>query len=90
MTPDMCYRFIIWSYYYHEIVPEKERSYSTCGKFSPKDVKHLDYLKRLLYECFEEASVLGACHQLQKAKEMNETCPFSREELDAMFAHEKK
>ena len=27
MTPDMCMRFLVWSYYYHEVIPQKNHSY---------------------------------------------------------------
>lgn len=27
MTPDICMRFLVWSYYYHEVVPQKGVSY---------------------------------------------------------------
>lgn len=89
MTPDVCMRFLVWSYYYHDVIPEKGVSYGACGKFSEEDVIRLDELKEMLFKCFEENSVHNACKQFQRAKIINEPCPFPQEELDNMFAHEK-
>ena len=88
MTPDVCMRFLIWSYYYHDILPEKDVSYKACGKFSPADCERLDELKSMLFKCFEEQSVMHACHPFQLAKVRREPCPFPQEELDGMFARE--
>lgn len=88
MTPDVCMRFLVWSYYYHNIRPEKNVSYRVCGKFSDADAEHLDGLKDMLFKCFEEDSVNRACDQFQKAKLLNEPCPFPQSELDKMFASE--
>ena len=41
MTPDLCMRFLIWSYYYHDIIPEQGKSYSVSGKFAETDVERL-------------------------------------------------
>ncbi|MCQ2196660.1 MAG: hypothetical protein MJZ60_03960 [Bacteroidaceae bacterium] len=90
MTPDVCMRFLVWSYYYHDIMPEKSVSYKQCGKFSPEDVKRLDELKDTLFKCFEEQSVVNACKQFQLAKVRQEACPFPQSELDMMFAKEKE
>lgn len=87
MTPDVCMRFLVWSFYYHEVMPQKNVSYSECGKFSTEDAKRLDELKDMLFKCFEESSVVNACHQFQLAKVRQEPCPFSQAELDSMFAH---
>lgn len=89
MTPDVCMRFLVWSYYYHDVMPEKGISYKTCGKFSDEDSKRLDELKTMLFKCFEEPSVVNACRQFQLAKVRNEQCPFPQSELDSMFAKEK-
>ena len=86
MTPDVCMRFLVWSYYYHDIVPEKTVSYKACGKFSDADSQRLDELKEMLFKCFEEQSVHNACKQFQLAKIKNEPCPFTQAELDSMFA----
>ncbi|MCQ2959290.1 MAG: hypothetical protein MJ198_03760 [Bacteroidales bacterium] len=88
MTPDVCMRFLVWSYYYHGILPEKDRSYKSSHKFSDTDSEHLDELKEMLFKCFEEASIINACKQFQLAKERNEPCPFTQAELDNMFAKE--
>ena len=72
MTPDVCMRFLVWSYYYHDVKPEKHVSYKTCGKFSEDDCQRLDTLKDTLFKCFEEQSVLNACQQLQLAKTRHE------------------
>lgn len=85
MTPDVCMRFLVWSYYYHDIMPEKGVSYKTYGKFSDADCKHLDSLKDTLFRCFEEQSVFNACKQFQMAKVRHEPCPFTQAELDNMF-----
>lgn len=88
MTPDICMRFLVWSYYYHDIMPEKNVSYAECGKFNATDAARLDELKTTLFKCFEEQSVVNACHQFQLAKIRNEACPFTQHELDTMFAKE--
>lgn len=88
MTPEVCMRFLVWSYYYHDVVPEKNVSYSKCGKFAPVDVVRLDELKETLFLCFEEQSVNNAISQFRMAKMRNEPCPFSQQELDAVFAFE--
>lgn len=81
-------QFLVWSYYYHDIMPEKSVSYRNCGKFADADVEKLDELKDMLFKCFEEESVLNACHQFQLAKIRHEPCPFPQSTLDAMFAKE--
>ena len=86
MTPDVCMRFLVWSYYYHNVMPEKSGSYKACGLFSDVDVRRLDGLKDTLFKCFEEQSVINACKQFQLAKARGEACPFPQSELDAMFA----
>lgn len=86
MTPDVCMRFLVWSYYYHDIMPEPEVSYRECGKFSDKDAQRLDELKAMLYRCFEQTSVANACRQFQLAKLRQEPCPYTQAELNQMFA----
>ena len=90
LTPDTALQFMVWSYFYHDVLPEKNVSYSKCGKFSDEDVKRLDELKDMLFQCFEEDSVFNACKQFQLAKVRKEPCPFPQETLDNMFAHEKR
>ena len=89
VTPDIAMQFMVWSYFYHDIHPEKNVSYSKCGKFSEEDAKRLDELKDMLFKCFEEESVNNACKQFQLAKVRQEPCPFPQETLDNMFAKEK-
>lgn len=89
MTPDVCMRFLVWSYYYHNIMPEKGRSYQSYGVFTDDDAARLDELKAMLFKCFEEDSVVRACQQFQLAKVRQEPCPFTLAELDRMFAKEK-
>lgn len=89
MTPDVCMRFLVWSYYYHDILPQPAVSYKACGNFSDADSERLDELKDMLFRCFEEQSVVNACRQFQMAKVRHEPCPFSQAELDMMFAKEK-
>lgn len=88
MTPDVCMRFLVWSYYYHNVMPEKNVSYTTCGLFSEADAHRLDELKDTLFLSFTEESVVNACHQFQLAKQRNEPCPFPQSDLDAIFAAE--
>lgn len=89
MTPDVCMRFLVWSYFYHGVMPEKSVSYKVCGKFTLEDATRLDELKDMLFKCFEEQSVVNACRQFQMAKVRQEPCPFPQSELDNMFAKEK-
>lgn len=89
MTPDVCMQFLVWSYYYHDILPQKDVSYKTYNRFSVQDAERIDQLKDMLFRCFEEQSVLNACHQFQLAKQQGEQCPFTQQTLDAMFAKEK-
>lgn len=86
MNPDVCMMFLVWSYYYHDILPERERSYASYGRFSPEDVDRLDSLKKTLFLTVEEDSVKRACEQFYLAKTRKEPCPFSQAQLDAMFA----
>ena len=88
MTPDACMQFLVWSYYYHGIQPEKNVSYKHYGKFSDADVPHLDNVKDTVFKCFEETSVRNACKQFQLAKERHEPCPFPQDALDKLFAKE--
>lgn len=88
MTPDVCMRMLIWSYFYHDVLPSKNVSYKVCGKFSDADAERLDELKDMLFKCFEEQSVINACKQFQLAKIRQEPCPFPQNELDNMFAKE--
>lgn len=89
MTPDVCMKFLVWSYFYHDIMPEKKVSYAASGKFTAEDSKRLDELKDMLFKCFEEQSVFNACKQFQLAKIRKEPCPFAKADLDIMFAKEK-
>ena len=89
LTPDIAMKLMVWIYFYHYILPEKNVSYSKCGKFSEEDTKRLDELKDMLFKCFEEESVNNACKQFQLAKVRQEPCPFPQATLDNMFAKEK-
>lgn len=86
MTPDVCMRFLVWSYYFHEVMPEKEKSYEACGLFTREDALRLDELKDMLFKCFTEESVVNACKQFQMAKVRKEPCPWTQQDLDSMFA----
>ncbi len=88
MTPDVCMMFLVWSFYYHDIIPEPNVSYSKHNKFSAEDVTRLDELKATLFRSVEEESVLNACNQFRLAKIRQEPCPFSQVQLDNMFAKE--
>ena len=37
MTPDVCMQFLVWSYFYHDVMPEKNVSYKEFGKFGAPD-----------------------------------------------------
>lgn len=89
MTPDVCMRFLVWSYYYHDIMPEQAISYKVYGKFSDTDSERLDELKDMLFKCFEEQSVINACKQFQMAKVRHEPCPFTQADLDNLFVKER-
>jgi len=88
MTPQVCMQFLVWSYYYHGIMPEKDRSFATYGRFSASDAKRIDELKETLFRSFEKESVVNACRQFQLAKQRQEPCPFPQSQLDKMFAEE--
>ena len=90
MTPDVCMQFLVWSYYYHDFLPEKDKSYRQSGRFSDADANRLDELKDTLFLCFTEESVANACKQFQLAKIRKEPCPFSQAQLDGMFAKERE
>lgn len=89
MTPEVAMQFMVWSYFYHDVLPKKNISYAKCGKFPEADVPRLDELKDMLFKCYEEQSVRNACGQFQMAKVRHEPCPFPQEALDKMFAKEK-
>lgn len=86
MTPDVCMQFLVWSFYYHDIMPEAQCSYSVYNKFSASDSARLDEIKDAMFKCFDEYSVARACQQLLLAKESGEPCPYSQAELDRAFA----
>ena len=89
MTPDVCMQFLVWSYYYHDVMPRKGVSFAGCGLFTDKDVARLDELNELLFKCFQEDSIERACMQFRLAKHRGEPCPFPQHSLDAMFAAEE-
>lgn len=89
MTPQVCMQFLVWSYYYHGILPDPMVSYAATGRFSEADVVRLDELKAMLFKCFEVESVHNACHQFEQARLRQEPCPFSQEQLDRVFAKEQ-
>lgn len=88
MTPQVAMQFMVLSYYYHDVLPEKAVSYAKCGKFPKEDVTRLDELKDMLFKCFEEDSVFNACKQFQMLKLRHKPCPFPQATLDGMFAKE--
>ncbi len=89
MTQDTCMKFLVWSYYYHNITPEPDKSYGEYDRFTTEDVKKLDELKEAMFNCFEVSSVNNALRLFAKAKMTGEQCPYSQNELDNAFAHEK-
>ena len=48
MTPDVCMQFLVWSYFYHDVMPEKNVSYKECGKFTDDDAERIDELKEMV------------------------------------------
>lgn len=87
VTPDMCMKFMIWSYYYHGIMPNEKISYKACGMFSVSDVSKLDTIKDAIFRCYGRDSIVNMCKKFDMAKQLNEPCPFKREELDVLFAN---
>ena len=90
ITPEVCMMFLVWSYYYHGVMPEKNVSYSECDLFHKDDIAKLDEIKSALFKCFEEESVIRACFQFRQAKKNGEPCPYPQDTLDKMFACAKK
>ncbi|MCQ2607364.1 MAG: hypothetical protein MJ197_01575 [Bacteroidales bacterium] len=88
LSPETCMQFLIWSYYYHNIIPEKNISFASYKKFSQADVVRLDELKNTLFLSYEEQSIRNACAQFRQAKLQNEPCPYTQLQLDSMFASE--
>lgn len=88
ITPDLCMRFLIWSFYYHDIVPTSKMSYASSHKFSPEDARRLDEVKDMVIKLYEEDSIRNACDQFRLARIKHEPCPFTQEELDSIFAKE--
>lgn len=88
MTPTAAMQFLVWSFYYHGILPERAVSYGSYNKFAPRDVDKLDQLKAFLFKCFDDASVWRCCEQLTAARNHGEPCPFTQDMLDTMFARE--
>lgn len=89
MTPETGMQFLIWSYYYHNIIPEKSKSFASYGKFPVEAIPQLDEMKNALFRCFEEDSVMNACKQFRMAKMKNEPCPYTQTQLDSIFSKEK-
>ncbi len=85
MTPDMCMKFLIWSYYYNNISPTADFNFEECKLFTPEQAFELNNIKRAMLLCFTEDSVVRAVEQLRMAKMKGEVCPFSKAELDAIF-----
>ncbi len=88
MSQELCMQFIVWSYYYHTILPKENESYKECGCFTDEDAERLDALKETMFKCFTQESVTNACFHLLRAKNSDEPCVWSQEELDAKFAKE--
>lgn len=60
MTPDVCMQFLVWSYFYHDVMPEKNVSYKECGKFSDDDAERdaFQMLRRAVrIQCLQAVSV---------------------------------
>ncbi len=88
MTPDVCMRFLVWSYYYHGIEPKPGVSYTTYAKFSQNDAARLDEMKETMFRCFEPETISASCARLYEAKQLKEPCPYTQSQLDEMFAYE--
>lgn len=89
MSREVALQFMIWSYYYHDIMPASNMSYKDCGRFADEDVKRLDDFKSTLLKTFEESTVQMACKNFDSAKNDPSSCPFTQSDLDAKFAKEK-
>mgnify|MGYP007069883711 CR=1 FL=1 len=85
MTPDMCMKFLVWSYYYNDIVPTSDFKFEKSEMITEKQAEELNNIKQAMLLCFTEDSVMRAVGQLRQAKLNNEVCPFSKVELDSIF-----
>ena len=88
VSPMFCMQFIVWSYYYHNILPIASCNYLSLYRFSPEDAERLNNIKNAVIEFYTEQSIKKACQQFDKAKEIGEPCPFTQQSLDAIFAKE--
>lgn len=88
ITPIFCLQFIVWSYYYHNILPISSCDYRSLCRFSPNDADRLNLIKNAIIEFYTEQSIKKACQNFDKAKEEGEPCPFTQQFLDAIFAKE--
>lgn len=86
ITPEFCMQFLVWSYYYHSIIPAREGVFSESGMFRPYDADNMDAICSKILIFYGEESIRRACRQFDKAKEVGEECPFSQEMLDTIFA----
>ena len=92
MTPDVAMRFLVWTAYYEEVVPEKGKSFARYLSDEKRaafvrrvGVVRLDRLQEALFKCFEPVSVERSVYQLNLARVRGEQCPFSRESLENVF-----
>ena len=91
MTPDLAMRFLVWSSYYNGLEPKCGKSFArfknSSGEdlFSLADIQRLDRVQEALFRCFDPPSVKRSVEQMKLAKERNESCPFSLEELNFLF-----
>ncbi len=91
MTPDLAMRFLVWASYYHDLEPKCGKSFARFKNnqggdlFSLADSMRLDRVQEALFRCFDPPSVKRSCAQMKLAKEKNEPCPFSLEELNFLF-----
>lgn len=88
VTPMFCMQFIVWSYYYHNILPTSTCDYRSLCRFFPTDAERLNLIKNAVIDFYTEQSIKKACEQLDKAKEFGEHCPFTQQSLDTIFAEE--
>lgn len=90
MPQDLAMKFMVWAGFYNslELSPCKSFSrFSRNGKalFSKADSDRLDRLQKVLFDCFEPASISSAMESLKKAKDSGEPCPFPEESLNELF-----
>lgn len=86
ITPELCFQFLIWSYYYHSIMPSHKGAFISSGMFTPSDAERIEEIFSLILKFYDEDSIRQACKRLDTAKETESPCPYTQELLDMIFA----